>query len=265
MTTEGWIGVMWNAVDATQVDKVQEKNNDPIQILFFMLYMIACSLFVLNMFVGIVINVFNREKESLYMNHKITPFQREWCDVLVSCYSQKPLVKYQLSGNEFKDTCYKVATSAILDNFIFLCIIINTICLSLTWYNEPPELKSYLENINLVFNIIYTIEAFIKLIAFGNDFFKDGWNSFDFVIVVAAWVGFIAKNIDGLDLGQSTTIIKSFRICRIFKIIKKYKSLRILFYTFIGAIQQLTNVGGLLFLFLFVYSVLGVTMFAGIK
>jgi len=53
----------------------------------------------------------------------------------------------------------------------------------------------------LVFNIIYTIETTIKLIAFGTDFFKDGWNSFDFVIVLAAWFGFIAKNIDGLDLG----------------------------------------------------------------
>ena len=105
----------------------------------------------------------------------------------------------------------------------------------------------------------------IKLIAFGSDFFKDGWNSFDFVIVVAAWVGTAANNIEGLELGHLTTIIKSFRICRIFKIIKKYKSLRILFYTFIGAIQQLTNVGGLLFLFLFVYSVLGVQVFAGVR
>ena len=88
----------------------------------------------------------------------------------------------------------------------------------------------------MVFNIIYTIETIIKLIAFGPEFFKDGWNSFDFVIVVAAWVGTIANNIDGLELGHTTTIIKSFRICRIFKLIKKYKSLRILFYTFIGAI-----------------------------
>lgn len=198
--------------------------------------MVACSLFVLNMFVGIVINVFNREKESLYMNHKLTQFQREWCDVLVFCYSQKPMATYQLSGNRFKDGCYKVATHYMLDNFIFLCIIINTVCLSLTWYNEPLYLKGYLENINMVFNIIYTIETTIKLIAFGSDFFKDGWNSFDFVIVVAAWVGTVANNIEGLELGQSSTIIKSFRICRIFKIIKKYKSLRILFYTFIGAI-----------------------------
>ena len=37
-----------------------------------------------------------------------------------------------------------------------------------------------------MFNIIYTIETAIKLTAFGVDFFKDGWNSFDFVIVIAA-------------------------------------------------------------------------------
>jgi hypothetical protein len=109
-----------------------------------------------------------------------------------------------------------------------LCIILNTIGLSLTWYNEPSQLKGQLEKINLVFNIIYTIETIIKLIAFGSDFFKDGWNSFDFVIVLAAWVGTAANNIEGLELGDLTTIIKSFRIMRIFKIIKKYKSLRIL-------------------------------------
>jgi hypothetical protein len=89
----------------------------------------------------------------------------------------------------------------MLDNFIFFCITINTICLSLTWYNEPKALAPLLEKINLVFNIIYTIEAVIKLIGFGQDYFSDGWNTFDFVIVLAAWLGTIANNIDGLDLG----------------------------------------------------------------
>ena len=87
----------------------------------------------------------------------------------------------------------------------------------------------------------------------------------DIVIVIAAWFGFISKSIEGLDIGASTNLIRIFRISRIFKIIKKYKSLRILFYTFIGAIPQLTNVGGLLMLFLFLYSVLGVEWFAIIK
>lgn len=43
------------------------------------------------------------------------------------------------------------------------------------------------------------------------------------------------------------------------------KNLRILFNTFIDAIPQLTNVGALLFLFLFIYSVLGVFLFGKVK
>lgn len=135
----------------------------------------------------------------------------------------------------------------------------------MTWYDEPVELVPILETINLVFNIIYTVEFIIKLIGFGWDYFSDGWNNFDMVIVFAAWLGMIINNIEGLDIGSLTTVIRSFRISRIFKIIKKYKNLRILFYTFIGAIPQLTNVGGLLFLLLFLYSVLGVFLFAEVQ
>ena len=132
----------------------------------------------------------------------------------------------------------------------------------MSWYNEPDALAPNLETINLVFNIIYTIEFIIKLIALGYTYFSDGWNNFDLIIVFSAWLGMIINSIPGLDIGSLTTVIRSFRISRIFKIIKKYKNLRILFYTFIGAIPQLTNVGGLLFLLLFLYSVLGVFLFA---
>lgn len=56
------------------------------------------------------------------------------------------------------------------------------------------------------------------------------------MIVGAAWLGMVINRIEGINIGSSTTVIRSFRISRIFKIIKKYKNLKILFYTFIGAI-----------------------------
>ena len=199
------------------------------------------------------------------MNHLLTPTQRDWCEVLVSCYGQAPLVKFSSTENKLKDLCHAVATYWLFDHLIFGCIVLNTVCLALTWYGEPPGLAAVLETVNLAFNIIYTIEALIKLIAFGTEYFSEGWNNFDFVIVLAAWLGSAASRIDGLDIGASTTVVRSFRISRIFKIVKQYKSLRILFYTFIGALPQLTNVGGLLFLFLFLYAVLGVALFAPVK
>lgn len=231
---------------------------------FFIFFMIVGSLFILNMFVGIVINVFNMEKETLQMNHLLTKTQADWCEVLIFCYQQKPWVKFQSTGSQLRDTCYRIIVWPIFDRLIFLCIVLNTVCLALTWYGEPDGLKETLNKINLVFNIIYTVEATIKLLGLGETFFSDGWNNFDLVIVVSAWLGFLAQAV-GINIGAFTTVIRSFRISRVFKIIKKYKSLRILFNTFIGAIPQLTNVGGLLFLFLFLYSVLGVFLFATVK
>lgn len=137
-------------------------------------------------------------------------------------------------------------------------------CLAFTWFGEPADLQDRLDGFNLTFNIIYTIEAIIKLIAFGKDFFNEGWNNFDLMIVLAAWFGKISETY-GINVGASTNVIRMLRISRIFKIVKKYKSLRVLFQTSIGAIPQLTNVGGLLMLFLFMYTVLGVELFAKVK
>ena len=265
MTTEGWIDVMWTAVDASNIDYVPVKQDFGPAVIFFLFIVFFFHLFILNMFVGIVINVFSDEKKTLELNHLLTQTQLDWCEVLIFCYKSEPDVKFLTTGNMIKDTCYSIAINTYFDRFILFCIILNTGCLMATYHGEPPNLQDILAEFNLIFNIIYTIEAIVKLIAFDKDYFKDGWNKFDFIIVMAAWFGFISSKIDGLEIGQLTNVIRIFRIFRIFKIIKKVKSLRILFYTFIGAIPQLTNVGSLLALFLFLYSVLGVEWFAVVK
>jgi len=67
------------------------------------------------------------------------------------------------------------------------------------------------------------------------------------------------------DVGPQTTIIRAFRISRILRLVKRAKSLKIIFETFIITIPALVNVGGLLLLFLYLYSVLGVSLFADVK
>ena len=72
MSTEGWLEVMWSAVDSTKVNQMPLRNNNPFFILFFSIFMIIGSLFILNLFVGVVINTFNIEKEKLSRNAQLT-------------------------------------------------------------------------------------------------------------------------------------------------------------------------------------------------
>ena len=55
-TTEGWVAVMWSGVDATGIESSPVKENQIFWVLFFMLFIIVGSNFLLNLFVGVVIN-----------------------------------------------------------------------------------------------------------------------------------------------------------------------------------------------------------------
>lgn len=72
MTTEGWIDVMWAAVDSSKIDHVPVEQEFNISVIVFIIIIFFFHLFILNMFVGIVINVFSDEKKTLELNHLLT-------------------------------------------------------------------------------------------------------------------------------------------------------------------------------------------------
>jgi hypothetical protein len=122
-----------------------------------------------------------------------------------------------------------------------------------------------LENVNFIFAIIFIIEILIKIIGYGLRFFKDSWNTFDITIVFITLVGIILNSSSNSEIGPHTTIIRSFRIARIFYFFKKNKSLRATLMTFMVCLPALMNIGSLLILINIIYSILGVQLFSEVK
>ncbi len=118
---------------------------------------------------------------------------------------------------------------------------------------------------NFVFSAIFITEFLIKFIGYGERYFNDSWNVFDLVIVVFTIVGIIVQQSSEFDLGPQTTIIRSFRIARVFYLFKRNKALKGTFITFLLSLPALVNIGSLILLIIFIYSVLGVYLFALIK
>ena len=137
ITTEGWINIMWSGVDATSFDVVPKVNNHVSAGIFFICAMIIGGLFLLNLFVGVVINNFNMEKEKLQRNYLLTPLQIEYCDTMAICYAMKPIAEYVSKGNTFKDYLYYVTISPVFENTISISIVLNTMIMACSWYDEP--------------------------------------------------------------------------------------------------------------------------------
>ena len=60
-------------------------------------------------------------------------------------------------------------------------------------------------------------------------------------------------------------VVRMFRISKILRLIKKTKSLRYIFKTFIHCLRPLANIGSLLLLLLYMYSIAGVILFGQVK
>jgi hypothetical protein len=96
-------------------------------------------------------------------------------------------------------------------------------------------------------------------------YFTDGWNIFDLVIIIGSVVSIFISANSSLAIKGVITILRSFRILRLLRLIKRGHSLRLIFNTFVITLHSLANIGGLLLLFIFMYSILGMIIFGEVK
>jgi len=109
---------------------------------------------------------------------------------------------------------------------------------------------------------VYVIEFLIKIIGFGVAYFFDGWNLLDFFVVLAAIIELLLEIFSQRSSSGTLAVIRCFRIVRVLKLVRNFKEMRRFMLTFLGSLPALLNVGGLLFLFLYIYAVMGMNLFA---
>jgi voltage-dependent calcium channel T type alpha-1G len=81
ITTEGWLDVMYFGIDSMGIDMQPSKNHNLLNSLFFISFIITGNIFVLNLFVGIVIDKFNRLKDKICGYMMMTRFQKDWVEL----------------------------------------------------------------------------------------------------------------------------------------------------------------------------------------
>jgi hypothetical protein len=109
------------------------------------------------------------------------------------------------------------------------------------------------------------LEAIVKIIGYGRKYFIFGWNIFDFILSISSILGTILEKTLGVSGASSLTIIRSFRAILLLKLFRKLNSIKIIVETFIITVPALMNVGGLLLLFVYIFAVLCMNLFATVQ
>lgn len=262
-TTEGWIDIMYAAVDQRGIEMQPIRDINPFWAIFFIVFLIVGAFFVLELFVGVVIQNFNKIKERTGKT-MMTDAQKQWAATQSFVMKIKPERRIGRPTGAIEGWCYDFvmpSTNPRFQDFITLCIIVSSALAASVTFGDSEQKTRLLELCNLIFTVIFTIELIVKLFAFKKRYFDDGWNHFDFIVVCSSNIFTIV----GLFLSQTgplSSVIRLVRVCRLFKLIKRVKNLRLLFNTLIVSIPSIVNIGTLLLLLFFIYAVIGMQLFS---
>eukprot|EP00746_Dinoflagellata_sp_MGD_P008476 gnl/MRDRNA2_/MRDRNA2_116976_c0_seq1.p1 gnl/MRDRNA2_/MRDRNA2_116976_c0~~gnl/MRDRNA2_/MRDRNA2_116976_c0_seq1.p1 ORF type:complete len:1680 (-),score=292.24 gnl/MRDRNA2_/MRDRNA2_116976_c0_seq1:144-4679(-) len=266
-TTEGWVDVMYSATDARGIYMQPVRDAQELWSLFFVFFILVGSFFILQLCVGVIIDNFSRIKES-GQELMLTDAQRQWIDATRQLMSRKVFFGITDLHNHthIRRKIYFFVSNSKFDNAIMSCILANTVVMGMKTFPSPSsDYKVALMSLNYVFAAIFFCECVLKLFALRENYFRDAWNKFDFTCVCASIVSIGITLGTSLEIGSVMSAIRLFRIARLFRVVKFAKGLNRLFTAFILSIPKLLNVGMILVLLLFLFSVLGVTLFAKVK
>ncbi|XP_049741173.1 voltage-dependent T-type calcium channel subunit alpha-1I [Elephas maximus indicus] len=262
---DGWVNIMYNGLDAVAVDQQPVTNHNPWMLLYFISFLLIVSFFVLNMFVGVVVENFHKCRQ-----HQEAEEARRREEKRLRRLEKKrrkaQRLPYYATYCPTRLLIHSMCTSHYLDIFITFIICLNVVTMSLEHYNQPTSLEIALKYCNYLFTTVFVLEAVLKLVAFGlRRFFKDRWNQLDLAIVLLSVMGITLEEIEiNAALPINPTIIRIMRVLRIARVLKLLKmatGMRALLDTVVQALPQVGNLGLLFMLLFFIYAALGVELF----
>ncbi|XP_035864376.1 voltage-dependent L-type calcium channel subunit alpha-1D isoform X3 [Sander lucioperca] len=168
------------------------------------------------------------------------------------------------------------------DIFILLAIFANCVAMGVTkpYPDDDSNATNHqLEQVEYVFLVIFTIETFTKILAYGlvmhpSAYIRSGWNLLDFVIVIVGLFSVIAEGMTdhkpgeahhaaGKPGGLDVKALRAFRVLRPLRLVSGVPSLQIVLNSIMKAMVPLLHIGMLVMFVIIIYAIIGLELFIG--
>ncbi|XP_077569226.1 voltage-dependent L-type calcium channel subunit alpha-1D-like isoform X2 [Stigmatopora nigra] len=170
------------------------------------------------------------------------------------------------------------------DIFILLAIFANCVALGVSKPFPEDDSNSTnhdLEQVEYVFLIIFTVETFLKILAYGlvmhpSSYIRNGWNLLDFVIVIVGLFSVVLEtmthksgeqasthHVPGKPGGLDVKALRAFRVLRPLRLVSGVPSLQIVLNSIMKAMVPLLHIALLVLFVIIIYAIIGLELFIG--
>ncbi|XP_070216588.1 sodium channel protein type 5 subunit alpha isoform X7 [Bos mutus] len=237
-TFKGWMDIMYAAVDSRGYEEQPQWEYNLYMYIYFVIFIIFGSFFTLNLFIGVIIDNFNQQKKKLGgQDIFMTEEQKKYYNAMKKLGSKKPQKPIPRPLNKYQGFIFDIVTKQAFDVTIMFLICLNMVTMMVETDDQSPEKVNILAKINLLFVGIFTAECTVLSDIIQKYFFSP----------------------------TLFRVIRLARIGRILRLIRGAKGIRTLLFALMMSLPALFNIGLLLFLVMFIYSIFGMANFAYVK
>ena len=250
-TLAGWTDIMEAAIDQTGIGLQPASFSQPGFLVYFLMYVLIMAFFVTNLFIGVLIDFISTSDGSALL----TDDQQKMTDTMKYAKIHRPqladsapdMLIRKWSWNLVESTCWNLTSNCF--------IVFNVAVMMCEYEDQSVAWWSWLELLNMICLVFFTIEMFLKILAYlPQKYWEDGWSKFDCIVISLSWAGII------FEMGGAQAI-RAMRALRIVVVLKSAKGIRSLFQTLMLSMAPGINITILLLLLYSVYAIMGMMLF----
>ena len=160
-----------------------------------------------------------------------------------------------------KDFFIKVRNNDIFEFFVISIILASAVLVGFRTYEESlnPEIFFYISSLDYLITFIFVVAIFIRIVAEKStiDFFKSGWNVFDFIVISISLIPI--ESIDAILLAR---LVRVFRLLRLVSFVPQF---RILIESFLSALPRVGYIMLFMFVEFYIFAAIGSILFSDIS
>ena len=164
-----------------------------------------------------------------------------------------------MQATNLQEKFEKLRSNKLFELFVISIIIFSALVIGAKTYDISSSTLWLVRLLDWFITFFFLTEIIIRFIGekHKNEFFKQGWNIFDTLIVVTSLIP-----VEDSELAIIGRLIRIFRVLRMVSIIPE---LKMLLNSFLIALPQLGYIVALMFIIFYIYAAIGSTFFAGIN
>lgn len=161
--------------------------------------------------------------------------------------------------NTWQSRFARLRQDRMFELIVVSVIIFSALVTGAKTYDIPHQVLTLVDILDYGITLFFLTEISIRFFAeqHKRDFFKNGWNIFDTLIVAVSLIP-----VQDSEMAYVARLIRIFRVLRMVSVIPE---LRLLLNSLIRALPQLGYVALLMFIIVYIYAAVGTTFFANIN